>query len=59
MPDFTCRVGLATGEILERMYTADSEGALRRELERKDLLVISVRRAGAQGCRVKAGSAVR
>ena len=53
MPDFTCRVGLATGEILERMYTADSEGALRRELERKDLLVISVRRAGGVGSAVR------
>lgn len=46
MPEFTCRIGTTTGEIIERNYTADNEGALRRELERKDLLIVSVRKTG-------------
>ena len=46
MAEFACRIGTPAGEIVERTYTADSESALRRELERKDLLVISLRRAG-------------
>ncbi len=46
MAEFTCRIGTNTGEIVERTYTAENEGSLRRELERKDFLVVSVKRAG-------------
>jgi len=46
VPEFSCRIGTPAGEIIERLYTAESEAALRHELERKDLLVISMRRAG-------------
>ena len=46
MAEFTCRIGTLTGEIVERTYNAESEAALRRELERKDLLVVSIRKAG-------------
>ena len=49
MADFFCRLGNTSGEIIERTYTADSEAALRRELERKDFLVISMRKAGGVG----------
>lgn len=46
MADYSCRIGTATGDIIERTYSADSETALRRELERKDLLVVSIRKLG-------------
>ena len=46
MAEFSCRIGTPAGEIIERRYTAENESALRRELERKDLLVISLRRSG-------------
>jgi type IV pilus assembly protein PilC len=46
MPEFACRIGIASGEVVERVYTAETEAMLRRELERKDLLVISVKRSG-------------
>jgi len=46
MPEFQCKVGTPTGEIVERIYSAADEGALRSELGSKDLLVLSVRRRG-------------
>ncbi len=46
MPEFACRIGTPAGEVIERLYTAESEAALRRELDRKELLVISLRRTG-------------
>jgi type IV pilus assembly protein PilC len=46
MPEFQCKVGTPTGEIVERIYSATDEGALRSELGGKDLLVLSVRRRG-------------
>jgi type IV pilus assembly protein PilC len=46
VPEFACRIGTTTGEIVERTYTAENEGTLRRELERKELLVISLKKKG-------------
>jgi type IV pilus assembly protein PilC len=44
MAQFVCRMALPTGEIVERAVVADSEAALRRELEEKDMLVLELRR---------------
>lgn len=44
MPQFTCRMALPTGEIVERTLVADSEAALRRELEDKEMLLLEFRR---------------
>src|SRR5262245_38568923 len=44
MAQFVCRMAMPTGEIVERMFAADSEAALRRELEEKDFLLLAVRR---------------
>jgi type IV pilus assembly protein PilC len=43
MPEFFCRMATPTGEIVERLMTADDEGSLRRELEGKDCLVLDLR----------------
>jgi type IV pilus assembly protein PilC len=40
-------MALPTGEIVERTMAAESEGALRRELEDKDMLVLELRRQNA------------
>jgi len=44
MAEFVCRMALPTGEIVERTVVADSEAALRRELEDKDTLILELRR---------------
>jgi type IV pilus assembly protein PilC len=44
MAQFICRMALPTGEIVERTVVADSEAAVRRELEDKDTLVLELRR---------------
>jgi type IV pilus assembly protein PilC len=44
MAQFVCRMALPTGEIVERTVAADTEAALRRELEDKDMLVLELRR---------------
>jgi type IV pilus assembly protein PilC len=45
--EFRCRLGTPGGEIIEGVYTADSEPRLRQELEEKGLYVLSLqRRAG-------------
>ena len=44
MAEFFCRVAYPTGEIVERGFEADDEGALRRELESKDYLILEMRR---------------
>jgi type IV pilus assembly protein PilC len=44
MAQFVCRMAMPTGEIVERMFAAESEAALRRELEEKDFLLLNVRR---------------
>ncbi len=47
--EFRCRLGTDTGEILEGVYVADSEAALRQDLEEKGLYVLSLRQRGALG----------
>ena len=49
--EFRCRLGTASGEILEDVYVADDEAKLRRELEAKGLHILSLRRHGALGWR--------
>jgi type IV pilus assembly protein PilC len=43
--EFRCRLASATGQVTEGVYVADSEAALRRELEEKGLYVLDVRAA--------------
>jgi type IV pilus assembly protein PilC len=44
--EFRCRLGTATGEVVEGTYVADSEARLRRELEEKGLYILSLQRRG-------------
>ena len=44
--EFRCRLGTPSGEIIEGVYVAHSEAALRRELEEKGLHVLSLRIRG-------------
>ena len=44
--EFRCRLGRASGEVVEGVYAAEDEAHLRRELERQGLLVLSLRRRG-------------
>jgi len=44
MPEFFCRVATPTGDIFERSYVAADEPALRRDLEKMDLMILNVRR---------------
>jgi type IV pilus assembly protein PilC len=41
--EFRCRLGTTSGEIIEGVYVAQSEAALRRELEDKGLHVLSLK----------------
>jgi type IV pilus assembly protein PilC len=41
--EFRCRLATATGQVSEGVYVADSEAALRRDLEEKGLYVLEVR----------------
>ncbi len=41
--EYRCRLGTTTGEIIEGVYVAQSEAALRRELEDKGLHVLSLK----------------
>lgn len=47
--EFQCRLGTATGEILEGNYAAESETRLRHDLERRGLHVLAVKRRGGLG----------
>ena len=47
MAEFQCRVAYPTGEIVEQIFDAIDEPALRRELEAKDYLVLDLRRRSA------------
>ena len=47
--EFQCRLGTPTGETLEGIYVADDEAQLRRTLEKKGLLVLSLRQRGSFG----------
>jgi type IV pilus assembly protein PilC len=42
--EFICKIGTPTGEIEEQRHAAESEAALRTELERRGLYVFSVKR---------------
>lgn len=46
MPEFIAKVGTSDGTVMERSFTADSEEALRIDLEGKDYLVFKVRKKG-------------
>lgn len=47
--EFRCRLASASGEIIERVYMADTEARLRHELEEKGLYVLSLQAKGAVG----------
>ena len=47
MAEFWCKMALPTGEIVERVLTAETESALRLELDSKDCLLLDVRRRSA------------
>jgi type IV pilus assembly protein PilC len=44
MPEFIAKVGTSDGVVMERTFTADSEDALRSDLQGRDYLVFNVRR---------------
>ena len=44
--EFRCRLGTPGGEIIERIYAADTEARLRQEFEEKGLYVLGISRAG-------------
>src|SRR6188474_1625911 len=41
--EYRCRLGTTSGEIIEGIYVAQSEAALRRELEEKGLHVLALK----------------
>lgn len=47
--EYWCRLASASGEIVERTYSAESEARLRHELEDKGLFVLALRPRGALG----------
>ena len=47
--EFYCRVGSASGEVLDGVYSADDEAKLRRELEEKGYCLLSLRRRSRLG----------
>ena len=55
--EYRCRLGTTSGEIVEGIYIAQSEAALRRELEEKGLHVLSLKpRAAMAGFSLGGGS---
>lgn len=44
--EFRCRLGTASGEVVEGVYAAEDEAHLRRKLEDKGLVVLSLQRRG-------------
>src|SRR5688500_7936283 len=45
--EFRCRVASATGEIVEGIYSAESEARLRHELEERGLFVLALQPKGS------------
>src|SRR5215467_3356445 len=45
--EFRCRLASASGQIVEGVYSADTEARLRHELEEKGLFVLSLQPKGA------------
>ena len=44
MAEYQCKIVSSSGEILERSYSYDSEMTLRKDLENKDYLILSVKK---------------
>src|SRR6266446_3127358 len=44
MPEFIARLGTSDGTVMERAFTADSEDALRLDLQSRDYHVFGIRR---------------
>lgn len=44
MPDFIARIGTTDGTVMERSFTADSEEALRADLQAREYLIFKVRK---------------
>lgn len=59
--EFRCRLATASGQVTEGVYAADSEAALRRELEEKGLFVLDVRaaRRGLGGLSLSRGGRIK
>jgi type IV pilus assembly protein PilC len=49
MPEFVARVGTGDGTVIERTFTADSEVALRADLQAREFLIFKIRRKTAFG----------
>jgi type IV pilus assembly protein PilC len=49
--EFSCRLGTASGEVVEEVYAAESESKLRHDLETKGLYILSLSRRGGLGWR--------
>ena len=47
--EFRCKLGTPGGGILEAVYAAETEAHLRRDLEEKGLLVLSLRPVAGAG----------
>lgn len=51
--EFSCKVGVPTGEIVERTFTADDEAALRADLEQKGFYIFAVRSNAVRELRLR------
>ncbi|MCZ6696749.1 MAG: type II secretion system F family protein [Acidobacteria bacterium] len=49
MPEFIARIGTADGTVMERSFVADSETALRAELQQQEYLILGIRKKSALG----------
>ena len=49
MPEFIARIGTADGTVMERDFVADSETALRAELQEQEYLILGIRKKSALG----------
>lgn len=47
MAEFVCKLGTASGQVIERTYSAANETDLRREFESQDYLVFSIKKKAA------------
>jgi type IV pilus assembly protein PilC len=44
MPEFIAKIGMSDGTVMERAFTAESEGVLRAELQDREYLIFTIRR---------------
>src|SRR5262245_54913214 len=49
MPEFSCRLGTPTGEVVTRTYEADALNELRLRLEREGYRIFSINKQGGEG----------